>query len=189
MDLDLAEEITYRLIGVSVTFSDYEETIYINPYIKVTLSTSTYMDINRDSYFKIGFNPFNPLGFLPTISFSIFSLNPRAKELGIKLKDIIDDGEICVESSLSYIAIKVCVFKSNYYYGRCRGSIKIIINLPPRNERKRSKKNYDKDSDNVEKAFGLGACAIAGFLLFKIVKGGIGAILGGPVGAAVGFAC
>ena len=113
MDLYLAEKITDNLIGVSVSFSETNETIYYNSYLKITLSSSIYMNINGDSYYHIGFNL---LDWVPTFSFDILKINFRAKELGIRLKDLIDDGEICVSSSNNYIVIKVCVFKGKREY-------------------------------------------------------------------------
>ena len=40
----------------------------------------------------------------------------------------------------------------------------------------------------MKKAFSIDFKAVAGIILFKILKGGIGAIMGGPVGATIGFA-
>ena len=184
MDLDLAEKITERLIGVSVTFSQRNQTIYYNPYLKITLSSSASMNINGDSYYQFGFDFF---GWVPNLSFDIFSINFRAKELGIRLNGLIDDGEICVSSSYDYIVIKVCVFKGKGKYWSSNGSIMITIILPS-NQLKESKKK-NADVVKLEEAFSLGSKAVAAFLLFKIIKGGIGAIFGGPLGAAVGFAC
>ena len=43
-------------------------------------------------------------------------------------------------------------------------------------------------ANNIKKAFEIGATAVRWIILSKIIKGGIGAILGGPVVATIGFA-
>ena len=43
-------------------------------------------------------------------------------------------------------------------------------------------------ANNVKKAFEIGAMAIRWIILAKIIKGGIGVILGGPVGVDIAFA-
>ena len=65
MDLDLADIITNRILGVSVNFTTYEQTIPINQYTTVTLSSSTYIGLSGQSQYKIGFDPFK---FIPTLS-------------------------------------------------------------------------------------------------------------------------
>ena len=194
MDFDLPEDIVYRLLGVSVSFDYFDQTLWVNPYTKVTLSNSTYMDLRSDSHFKIGFNLFN---LFPNFSFDIFSINSRARELGMKLNGLIDDGEISVETSFNYIAIKVCVYKSSFRYANFKGSIKITIYLPPSNNNIKDNYEYNRHvtdeefeaRQNWKKACAGGMLAIGGFLLFKLIKGGIGFVVSGPVGAAVGFAC
>ncbi len=184
MDEDLADDITYRLIGVSVSFQCFDQTILINPFVKVTLSSSVYSSSGNDSYFKIGFNLFD---FIPNISFNIFDIKPRARELGMKLKPIIEDGEIFINSYINVIKIVVNVFKSgNKRYGHS-GSVIITIIIPPSSKRE-GKRFQNEDAKNVLKAFGMGALAVGGVILYKVIKGGIGAIVGGPVGAAIGFA-
>ena len=186
MESELAENIVYKLIGVSVNFSWEEGTIRVNPYLKVTFTKSIDISMNGDSYFKIGFNPLN---FIPNISFDIFNINPRAKELGMKLIGLIDDGEICVNSSFTSLKIKVKVFKSNRKYGNCSESVIIEIIFPERrnNQKNRSYEN-NQDYANVKKAFTISALAVGGIILAKLIKGGIGAVVAGPVGAAIGFA-
>ena len=66
----------------------------------------------------------------------------------------------------------------------------IYIKLPSNNlEGRKTKNEENEDIVNYKKAFSLGTEAVAAFLLYKIIKGGIGAIFGGPLGAAFGFAC
>ena len=184
MDTELADEITGRLIGVSVRFQYFEQTIFIYPFVKVTLSRAIYSSSGNDSYFKFGFNLFE---YIPTISLGIFDIKPRAKELGIKLKPIIDDGEIFINSSGNLIRITVNVFKTRLRSYEDSGSIAITIFIPPSSKRE-GKRFKNEDAQNVQKAFAMGALAVGGVILYKVAKGGIGAIVGGPVGAAIGFA-
>lgn len=181
---ELADEITGRLIGVSVSFKYFEQTIFINPFVKVTLSRTIYSSSGNDSYFKIGFNPFE---FIPNISFGIFDIKPRARELGIKLKPIIDDGEIFINSYENLIRITVNVYKSKWRNYEDSGSVAITIIIPPSSKRE-GKRFKNEDAQNVQKAFAIGALAVGGIILLKVIKGGIGAIVAGPVGAAIGFA-
>jgi hypothetical protein len=37
MDKDLDNEITYRLIGVNANFKYFEQTVLVNPFLRVTL--------------------------------------------------------------------------------------------------------------------------------------------------------
>lgn len=184
MDKDLANEITYRLIGVNVNFKYFEQTILVNPFLRVTLSRSVYCSFGSDSYFKISFNPLN---FLPTISLGIFDIKPRAKELGMKLTPIIDNGEIFINSYSNVIKIVVNVYKAKFGNYGDSGSVTIEIMIPPSSNRE-GKRFEDKEAQNVLKAFAMGALAVGGVILYKVAKGGIGAIVGGPVGAAIGFA-
>ena len=184
MTTELADEITYRLIGYSVSFQYFGETIYIDPYVSVTLSGSVQRSSGNNSYFKIDYNPFN---LFPTISFSIFDINPRARELGMKLLPIIEYGEIFVNTSLNSLRITVNVFKAKFIKCYNKFSVTITLFIPPRSNRQ-ERISLGEDGKNVQKAFTMGALAVGGFLLFKLIKGGIGAVLGGPVGAAVGFA-
>ncbi len=111
----------------------------------------------------------------------------------MKIDHIVEDGEVFVSASFSKISIIVNVFKCSYNYCSSRGSIIISIdNIPnpgPRLREKKRRRGLNEDENNVLKAIGIGCLALAGFLLSKIAKGGIGGIIGGPVGAAVGFAC
>ena len=181
----LADKITKRLIGFSVNFKYFEQTIKVNPYVHVKLSSSVSCSDGNDSYFRICFNP---LDFIPTISFNIFDIKPRAKELGMKLKSIIDNGEIFINSYANVIRITVNVFKNDWEDYKENGSVTISIYIPPDSNRDKTKKYNDEDAKKVQDAFAKGALAVGGILLFKIIKGGIGSLLGGPVGAAVGFA-
>ncbi len=183
MDLELADEITYRLIGVSVHFKYFDTTITVNPYVHVKLSSSISCSDDNDSYFNIGFDL---LDFIPTISFDIFDIKPKAKELGMKLKSIIADGEIFINSYSNLITITVNVYKRKFKNYGDSGSLIITIIIPPSSKRKVTYEN--KDVKNVQKAFAMGAAAVAGLILMKIIKGGIGGLVGGPAGAALGFA-
>ena len=192
MDCEVADEITRRLIGFSVSFKYFNQTIYINNYISVTLSSSISSSYYYDSYFKI---TFNPLDYLPIFNFNIFDINPRAKEFGMKLKGFIDEGEVFINSSLDRISIVVNVYKVVNSDCTDTGSVKITIILPENRNDPDNCQNYAnekteeiEDANKIKKAFGIGALAVGGIILAKIIKGGIGAILGGPVGAAIGFA-
>ena len=184
MNEELANEITYRLIDIDVSFQYFEQTILINEFVTVTLSRTVYSSSENDSYFKIGFNLLN---YIPNLSFNIFDIRPRAKELGMKLAPIIDDGEIFINSYGDLIRITVNVYKRKWSNFGDSGSVVITIIIPPSSNRE-GKSLEDNDAKMVQKAFAMGALAVAGIILFKIIKGGIGAILGGPIGAAIGFA-
>ena len=190
MNCKVANEITERLIGYSVSFRYFDTTIYINNYISITLSSSISYVSSSDSYFKITFNPFD---YLPDFSFlNIFDIKPRAKQFGMKLKGFIDEGEVFVSSFLDTISIVVNVFKVVDSDCTDTGSVIITIHLPD-NKNKPNNYAYEKteeneDANKIKEAFGIGALAVGGIILAKIIKGGIGAILGGPVGAAIGFA-
>jgi hypothetical protein len=127
------------------------------------------------------------LNFLPTISLGIFDIKPRAKELGMKLTPIIDNGEIFINSYSNVIKIVVNVYKAKFRNYGDSGSVTIEIMIPPSSNRE-GKRFEDKEAHNVLKAFAMGALAVGGVILYKVAKGGIGAIVGGPVGAAIGFA-
>ena len=191
MNCEVANEIISRLIGFSVEFEYFGQTIKITENISVTLSSTTSY-ISNDSYFKI---TFNPLDYLPTFSIDIFDIKPRAKQFGMKLKGFIDEGEVFVNSSFDELEIVVNVYKVAHSYSEDTGSVKITISFP--NNRNPPYICEDKvygmteesqDAENIKKAFGMGAVAVGGIILAKIIKGGIGAILGGPVGAVLGFA-
>ena len=126
----------------------------------------------------------------------------------MKLSGLIDDGEIFIESSLSYIAIKLCVYRSKDYYVNGHSSIKVTITIPPpRNdddileelgifgevekpqEYRHVSFEEKEASENFKKAFLNGAAAVGGFLLSKLFKWGIKTMINGPLGAAVGYAC
>ena len=184
MDKELANDITSTLIGFSVSFKYFEESIMINPFVNVKLSRSLYYSNSEDSYCKIGFNLFD---FIPDLSFNIFDIKPRAKELGMKLKPFINDGEIFINAFENFIRIAVNVYESKVNNIKDKGSVIITIFIPPSSKRERKSFN-DEDANQVKKAFSMSCVAVGGIILFKVLKGGIGAIMGGPVGAAIGFA-
>ena len=185
MESELAEEIIDRLIGVSVNFSQNEGTIMVNPNLYVTFTTSIGIKMNGNSYFKIGFNPLN---WLPNFSFGIFDISPKAKELGMKLTGLINEGEVCVNCSFNSLKIKVKVIESSGKYNYCSESVIIEIIFPERRNYQRNQ-SYEENQDyiNVKKAFGISALAVGAIILTKLIKGGIGAVMAGPVGAAIGF--
>ena len=189
MNYEWANDIVDRAIGYRVNFRYIGETISISNYIWVTLSESFCMD-SGDSYFKIGFDPWN---FLPTISFDIFDIKPSAREIGLKLKGIIKEGSVCISSSFDRITIGINIdhLKDEDY--TFSGSIVITIKLPERrddeeNEVYAENEKEKEDLKNIQKAFGLGALAVGAIILGKIIKGGIGALVGSPIGAAIGLA-
>ncbi len=184
MDEEIANAITCTLIGISVSFKYFEESILINPFVNVKLSRSLYYSNSEDSYYKIGFNLFE---FIPDFSFDIFDIKPRAKELGMKLKPFINDGEIFINAAENFIRIAVNVYKNKVNDIEDKGSVIITIFIPPSSKRERKSFN-DEDANEVKKAFSMGCIAVGGIILFKVLKGGIGAIMAGPVGAAIGFA-
>ena len=184
---DVANLIIYRLLGVRVSFFWYEQEMKINPYTKIKLSATTSISTNGDSVFTFGF--VGPIS--QSFSYGIYSISPRAEQLAMKIDDIIQKGSIVVKSDFSRIGIIVCATECKGKYSNFTGSIGIIIDLPNNNQYRGQECYEYEQSRNIDpevrKAFGLGALALGGILLAKIIKGGIGAILGGPVGAAVGF--
>ena len=131
MNCEVANEIVDRLIGFSVNFTYFGQTIQITDNISVTYSSIISFS-SSDSYFKICFNP---LDYLPNLSFSIFDIKPRAKEFGMKLKGFIDDGEVFVNSSFNAIKIVVNVYKVVYSSCTDTGSVTIKISLPDNRNR------------------------------------------------------
>ena len=188
-EYDVANLIVGRLIGCKVCFKKYEEEIYVNEYITVILSENVSMSISGDSVFTIGFTK-NSL--IPDISFDIFNINPRAKELSMKIDDIVDKGKVVVNSDLSCVKIIVVVEESSYDGIDFSGTIGIKIEIPRWKDYSYSPQyeyDYEEEKDKtVENAFKIGALAVGAVLVGKIIKGGIGAIIGGPIGAAIGFA-
>ena len=89
----------------------------------------------------IGFNLFD---YIPNISSDIFDIKPRAKELGMKLKPLINDGEIFINAAGNYIRIAVNVYKSKMNNIEDSGSVIITIYIPPSS--KREGKSF-KDED------------------------------------------
>ena len=105
----------------------------------------------------------------------------------MKLSPIINDGEIFVNSFKNLIKIVVNVYKSKLLDCKDTGSVIITIFILPSSSRE-GKKFENEDAQKIQKAFVMGALALGDIILFKIIKGGIGAILAGPIGAAIGFA-
>ncbi len=193
MECSVANEITRRLIGISVNFTYFGQTVYYNNYISVTLSSSIIYSDGSDSYFRITFNPLDYI--IPNISFSIFDIKPRAKEFGMKLKRFIHEGEVFINSSMDKITIVVNVFKVVHSNSTQTGSVIIKISLPNNRNNLDYCLNYAYEDEEekeyakkIGEAFRIGALAVGGIIVAKIIKGGIGAILGGPVGAVLGFA-
>ena len=188
-EFDVANLIVERLIGFKVCFEKYSQIIPINEYIKVILSGSVSMSTTGDSVFTFGFDKNS---YIPDISFDIFNINPRAKELSMKIDDIVKKGKVVVNSEFNYVTIIVIVLESDYDNIDFSGTIGIQIEIPRGKNYSYSPQyeyEYEEEKDKtVEKAFKIGALAVGAVLVGKIIKGGIGAIIGGPIGAAIGFA-
>ena len=189
MDINDAEEIVYRLIGVSVSFKFFGETIRINPYTTVHLSSSVNESFFPDSKYTIGFHLPN---LIPIISFSKFDINPRARELGMKIEGLVEDGEVRVAAGPSYLLVVVNVYKIKFKYGSLKGSITIRIEYPPnpgpRLVEKSRRVGLNEEENNVLEAIGKGVASFVGLLIFEWVKKGLAEIFTGRVGFAFGFA-
>ena len=52
MDEELAEEITYTLIGFSVSFEYFEQSIMINPFVNVITRSLYYSNEKHSNWFQ-----------------------------------------------------------------------------------------------------------------------------------------
>lgn len=195
----LANDIVENLLGYSVSFTYYEQIIEINKYayVKFSKSTSIVNDSYRNSKCKINHNLSSDIY---NFSNDYFSIDDRAQQLAIKLKGIIDNGEVIVNPFSHLIGIQICIYKTSSDYVDFQGSVIIAIKFPSDNERKTQLEKSSEYSKNKEEeqefkkvktiikdAANLGKAAIAGVILFKLIKAGIGGLFAGPFGAAVGF--
>ena len=195
----IGNELTNRLIGCSADFEMLNQSIQKNEFISVTLYGSLSILYECDSYYKIGFKYSEKNGIPFPNKFSGFgmSIDSRAKEFGIKLWGLVDNGEVYVNVFSNSLKLTVNVFKLKGSEEELNISLIIKINFPPDDVRERSFKRYkqevkeyyrDEDTEVLIKSLEVGATAVGAVILAKIIKGGIGAILAGPFGAILGFA-
>ena len=195
----IANEMTKRLIGYSISFEMLNQKIQINEYISVTLYGSLSVSDGNDGYYQISFKYFEDYSFPIPDKFSGFgmSIDRKAEEFGMKLWGLVKYGEVYVNTFFNSLKLTVNVFKLKGSEDELNISLIIKIDYPPDNVRERRVKRYkqevkeyyrDEDSELLIKAFQVGATAVGAVILAKIIKGGIGAILAGPFGAIVGFA-
>lgn len=195
----IANEMTKRLIGYSISFEMLNQKIQINEYISVTLYGSLSVSDGNDGYYQISFKYFEDYSFPIPDKFSGFgmSIDRKAEEFGMKLWGLVKYGEVYVNTFFNSLKLTVNVFKLKGSEDELNISLIIKIDYPPDNVRERRVKRYkqevkeyyrDEDAELLIKAFQVGATAVGAVILAKIIKGGIGAILAGPFGAIVGFA-
>lgn len=200
--MESPSEIASCILGISVKFTFFEQEIIINPYTRVKLVGSCVIQSNPDSQYRL--IVLEPFGIkVPDFIFQNgpFSINPRAYEIAMKLEGLVQDCDVSISCSSNSMKINICVFKTAMFRIPFRGTIIITIDIPPRRNDWTNKfhnynykricqeeEEYTKDYSLALKALGLGATALCGFLLSKLIKGGIGLIVSGPVGAAIGFA-
>lgn len=134
------------------------------------------------------------MNFIPTISFSIFDIIPKAREIGLKLQGIIEDGEVIINTDFNRISIIINVYRAKNRHFFFSGSIIITINMPEINNIKYKRKSYERDREekqdfqNIIKAIGIGVAAVGAVVLTKMLCAGIGGLAAGPVGVVVGLA-
>ena len=184
-------DVASQLLGYLVRFTYYKRSYDISPFVKVSLKKSVSYT-SSDSYFNINFK--DEIG--PSYSFGQFNISSKAEKLGIKLKGLVDEGEIFINYDSESIEIAVNVTKIRYQEYDVDFSViiefdlykykKYLEALQKQEEREKQKKN--EDVEKLKKAIGAGAAAAGAIVIAKIIKGGIGALLGGPIGAAIGFA-
>ena len=188
MSIDIANKVIYRLIKYNPNFKSFEENKEINDFIRMTVINSLYrISESNDSYYKI--SPEEPQDI--TSSSSSFDISPRAKELGIKLKGLIDSGEVIIASCHVDIMIIVNIFKISNSSHETKGSI--IINIvfpkqryPPLHNQNKLSETFEI-ADKITKGFKLGNKFASAVILECIIKKGITYILAGPICAAIGF--
>ena len=111
------------------------------------------------------------MNFIPTISFSIFDIIPKAREIGLKLQGIIEDGEVIINTDFNRISIIINVYRANNRGFPFSGSIIITINMPGINNIKYKRKSYERDREekqdfqNIIKAIGIGVAAVGAVVL------------------------
>ena len=192
--LIVAEEIVKRLIGLigfDVTIKQFQKKIKIKKYVSVIVYQEVYESTDGNSYFRLGVSKCD-INFSRNIYLDKFHISTKSEEFAMKINDVVQDGSVLVKAGNTYISIGVSVKKASYYNINFKGTILINIDLPGDEDREKFR-DYVKNSKNqeaqeIQNAFEIGASAVAGIILAKIIKSGLGAIFGGPVGAAIGFA-
>ena len=187
ISIDIANEFIYRLIKHNPNFKSFEEIEEMNDYVHLTAINTLYqIPESKDSYYKI-----NPEELDDNSTSSFLNIKPRAKEFGIKLKGLIESGEVSIYAKNVEILILVNIFKICNSNHETKGAI--IINIvfpkeryPPRYDLIKLDEVYE-NADKITKAFKLGKVYAAAIILECIIKKGIKHILAGPISAAIGF--
>ena len=191
MTIEIANEVIYRLIKYNPYFKSFEEFKEMNDYVHLTSSNSIYpldqIELSKHSYYKI--KPEEPEDILD--SSSSFDISPRAKEFGIKLKGLIESGEVVIYANDPEMLIVINIFKICNYTNETKGSIIINIEFP---KERYPPQDYNLKSDEVFEiagkityGFKLGIKYAAAAILECVIKKGITYILAGPICAAIGF--
>ncbi len=150
-------------------------TVWIGDYVEISITESTTFYKTQDNYFSMNYDcnyniEGNNLDFSNTYSGGSFFLNTRAKELGIKLKGLIKEGEIYISSSFEYISIKIYMEEIENDDEENNMLIEINIHYPKKrnddeDEQKKNKKDDDSDSSNVKKVLKGGFCNCCIFII------------------------
>ena len=188
MTNEIANEITYRLIKYRPDFKSFEEVKEMNDFVSLTsLSTISQLPEKKDSYYKITQEQFEDISS-PSSSFDI---KQRAKEFGIKLKGLVDSGEVIITCSDEQLLIIVNVFKICNSINETKGSIILKIIFPKqRHPPKPDQVNLSETfqiADKIDRGFKISNQSASAVILETIIKSGIDSILSGPICASIGF--
>ena len=160
----------------------------MNDYANITALNKIYtIPEPKDSYYKI-----NPEQFEDTSSSSSsLDIKPRAKEFGIKLKGLVDSGEVNIYCFDVEMLIIVNVYKICNSNNETKRSILINIvfpkqRYPPRFDQIKLYETFEI-ADKITKGFKIGIKFPTAIILEVIIKHGISWILVGPICAAIGF--
>ena len=193
MSIDMANEVIYKLINYNLNFKSFEELKDMNDYVHLTISNKLYqLPESEESDFKVSYYKINHEELEGTsASSSSFDIETRAKEFGIKLKGLIDMGEVTIFSSDIEILITVNILKFCNSTHETKGSI--IINIvfpkqryPPRYDQIKLDETFEI-ADKITKGFKIGHKFATAVILECIIKKGITSILAGPISASIGF--
>lgn len=158
----------------------YSNTVWIGDYVKITVTESTSFYKTQDNYFSMNYDcnyniEGNNLDFSHIYSDGYFFLNTRSKELGIKLKGLIKEGEIYINSSFEYISIKICVEEIENDDEEYNMLIEInIYYLKKRNDNEDEQKNIKKMMilivPMLKKVLKLGVLQMLHFYYIRLLK-------------------
>ena len=188
-EINVAKEIVGRLVGFKVTYLKFEAKIPVNDYVTVFVTQDITTDIGSSSSLLTCHVSSYKFGVSVNNYYDKFIFSTKAEELALKIKDIVEDGTMFVTAGYKEISIGLSVKKAFYKNNFFEGTIGIQINFPREKNREENCQYFEREKDqDVVKALQIGTSAVAGILVYKLIKGGLGALFAGPVGAAIGFA-